>query len=154
MNPQNNRDLNQGLLHLWFKFGDPSLNGCWVIVRTNLMTDRRTQATTISGGQHWPRVKSSPSNVVGAPVCTTIRMSGEFTPIPYAWVAKSNGIRLVLDNMSSAVIVLICKKKAVQYNHELTCWYSHIHVAPLAQRMLINVVSTDDYFDFFEIRRK
>ena len=22
-----NRDLNQGLLHLWSKFGDPSLNG-------------------------------------------------------------------------------------------------------------------------------
>ena len=25
--PQNNRDLNQGLLHLWSKFADPSLNG-------------------------------------------------------------------------------------------------------------------------------
>ena len=25
--PPNNRDLNQGLLHLWSKFGDPSLNG-------------------------------------------------------------------------------------------------------------------------------
>ena len=58
--PQNNKDLNQGLLHLWSKFGDPSLNGCWVIAQTNLvtdgLTDRRTQATTIPVGQYWPRV--------------------------------------------------------------------------------------------------
>ena len=27
INPQNNRDLNQGILHLWSKFGGPSLNG-------------------------------------------------------------------------------------------------------------------------------
>ena len=33
--PQNNTDLNQGLLHLWSKFGDPSLNGWWVIARTS-----------------------------------------------------------------------------------------------------------------------
>ena len=26
INPQNNRDLNHGILHLWPKFGDPSLN--------------------------------------------------------------------------------------------------------------------------------
>ena len=25
--PQNNRYLNQGILQLWFKFGDPNLNG-------------------------------------------------------------------------------------------------------------------------------
>ena len=25
--PQNNRDLNQGILHLWSKIGDPSLKG-------------------------------------------------------------------------------------------------------------------------------
>ena len=111
--PQNNRDLNQGILHLWSKFGDPSLNGWWIMVRTsskwgksltfklnltlkvkvdhtraqlgtltkvfctfgpNLVslawtgdelsrgqtlwwTDGRTQATTISGGQNWSRVK-------------------------------------------------------------------------------------------------
>ena len=24
--PQNNRDLSQGILQLWYKFGDPSLN--------------------------------------------------------------------------------------------------------------------------------
>ena len=54
---QNNRDLKQGLLHLRSKFGDPSLNGRWVIARTNLVTDgrkdwrteRQTQATTIPG---------------------------------------------------------------------------------------------------------
>ena len=56
---------------IWSKFGDPSLNGCWVIVRTSswltdtrmyTQTDRRThthtQATTIPEGQNWPRVKS------------------------------------------------------------------------------------------------
>ena len=35
INPQNNMDLNQGILHLWSKFGGPSLNGWWVIVRTS-----------------------------------------------------------------------------------------------------------------------
>ena len=25
--PQNNRDLNQCILHLWSKFGNPNLNG-------------------------------------------------------------------------------------------------------------------------------
>ena len=60
--PQNNRDLNQGLLHLHFKFGDPSLNGSRVIARTSKwlthrLTDTQTQATTIPEGQTWPRVK-------------------------------------------------------------------------------------------------
>ena len=35
INPQNNRDLNQGILHLWSKFGGPSPNGWWVIARTS-----------------------------------------------------------------------------------------------------------------------
>ena len=35
INPQNNRDLNQGILHLWSKFGGRSLNGWWVIARTS-----------------------------------------------------------------------------------------------------------------------
>ena len=61
--PQNNRDLNQGLLHLWSKFGDPSWNGWWIIVRTSkwlphTRTDGRThwqtQAMTIPEGQNWP----------------------------------------------------------------------------------------------------
>ena len=47
--PQNNRDLNQGLLHIWSKFGDPSLNGWWVIARTSswlshTQTHRQTDA--------------------------------------------------------------------------------------------------------------
>ena len=67
----NNRDLNHGLLQLWSKFGDPSLNGWWVIARTSTwllhtqtggrthrQTDRQTQATTIPEGQNWPRVKN------------------------------------------------------------------------------------------------
>ena len=47
---QSNGDCNQGLLHIWSKFGDPSLNGWWIIVRTSSWlthtqthTDRRRQ---------------------------------------------------------------------------------------------------------------
>ena len=47
--PKNNRHLNQGVLYLWSKFGDSSLNGWGVIVRTNKWlihthTDRHTDA--------------------------------------------------------------------------------------------------------------
>ena len=35
INPQNNRDLDQGILHLWSKFDGPSPNGWWVIARTS-----------------------------------------------------------------------------------------------------------------------
>ena len=74
--PQNNRNLNQGLLHLWSKFGDPSLNGWWIIARTSSwLTDTwththiHTQATTIPEGQNWPRVMISPAQEL------TIKMS-------------------------------------------------------------------------------
>ena len=44
---KNNRDLNQGLLHLWSKFGDSSLNGWWVTARTSWwLTDRHTHTHT------------------------------------------------------------------------------------------------------------
>ena len=63
-----NRDLNQGLLHLWSKFGDPSLNKSQVIAWTSnwlihthghmdTRTHRQTQARTIPEGQNWPWVK-------------------------------------------------------------------------------------------------
>ena len=60
--PQNNTDLNQGLLHLRSKFGDPSLK--WVMsyrsdklgVDTQGHEHRQTQATTIPESQNWPRV--------------------------------------------------------------------------------------------------
>ena len=61
--PKNNRDLNQGVLLLWTKFGDPSLNRWRVIVRTSkwlIHTHTQTQAMTIPGGQNWPRVKKKP----------------------------------------------------------------------------------------------
>ena len=35
INPQNNRDLNQDILHPWSKFVDPSLKGWRVITRTS-----------------------------------------------------------------------------------------------------------------------
>ena len=51
--PQNNSDLNQGLLHS--KFGDPSLNGWWVIARTNLVTDGLTDGRTDAGNDNTRR---------------------------------------------------------------------------------------------------
>ena len=63
--PKNNRLLNQGVLHLWSKFGDSSFKGWWAIVRTSkwlihthgTQTDTQTQAMTIPEAQNWPRVK-------------------------------------------------------------------------------------------------
>ena len=56
--PRSNRDLNQGLLHLWSKFGDSSLNSWWVIARTNWwLTDRHTRTHTRRQqqyGKNWP----------------------------------------------------------------------------------------------------
>ena len=59
--PQNKRDLSQGLLHLWSKFGDLSFNESQVIVQTrewliHTHTDTQTQATTIPEGQNWAQV--------------------------------------------------------------------------------------------------
>ena len=65
--PQNNKGLNQGILHLWSKFGDPGLNGSQVIARicsglthgwrrVDGYADRQTQATAIPEGQNRPPV--------------------------------------------------------------------------------------------------
>ena len=60
--PLNNRDLNQGVLHLWSKFGDPSLNGSRVIARTSKwlthrQTDRQTHTHTDAGNDNTRRPK-------------------------------------------------------------------------------------------------
>ena len=56
--PQNSRDLNQGLLHLWSKCGDPSWNGYWVITRTSSwLTHRRTHIQTDAGNDNTRRPK-------------------------------------------------------------------------------------------------
>ena len=53
---QNNMYLNQGLLHLWSKFVDPSLNGWFIIVRTSSwLTDTRTH--THAGNDNTRRPK-------------------------------------------------------------------------------------------------
>ena len=70
---KNNRDLFQGVLHLWSTFSDPSLNGFRVIARTSKWlihtrthghTDTQTQATTIPEAQIWPRVKMMFNNKI------------------------------------------------------------------------------------------
>ena len=55
--PKNNRDLNQGLLHLCSKFGASSLNERWVIVRTSpwlihTHKDTRTHGHTYAGNDN------------------------------------------------------------------------------------------------------
>ena len=60
--PQNIRDLNQGLLHLLSKFGDPSLNGWWVIAGTSkclphTQTDGQTHRQTDAGNDNTRRPK-------------------------------------------------------------------------------------------------
>ena len=42
---KNNRDLNQDLLHLWSKFGDPTLNGSRVIAQTSKWLTHRPTHT-------------------------------------------------------------------------------------------------------------
>ena len=50
--------LNQGLLHLWSKFGDPSLNGWWIIARTSSwLTDTHTHTYTHTGNDNTRRPK-------------------------------------------------------------------------------------------------
>ena len=59
---QNNRGLNHGLLHIWSKFGDLSLNGWWVVARTSkclahTQTDGRTHRQTDAGNGNTRRPK-------------------------------------------------------------------------------------------------
>ena len=55
---QNNRDLNQGLLHLLSKFGDLSWNGWWVIARTSSwLTHGRTHRQNDAGNDNIRRPK-------------------------------------------------------------------------------------------------
>ena len=60
--PKNNTDLNQGPLHLWSKFVDPSLNGWCVIARRSTclpqtQTDGRTHRQTDAGNDNTRRPK-------------------------------------------------------------------------------------------------
>ena len=57
--PKTHRDLDQGLLHLWSKFGDPSLNGWWVIARTSKwLPHARTEGHTHRRRQRqYPKAK-------------------------------------------------------------------------------------------------
>ena len=70
--PQNNRHLNQGVLHLCFKFGDSTLNGWWVIVRTSkwlihTQTHTHTDRYTDRGDENTrrPKLASGKNHVRG-----------------------------------------------------------------------------------------
>ena len=53
-NKQNSRDPNQGILHLWSKFGDPRMNGLWVIVWTSSKwAKHKTKQTKQTNNNNW-----------------------------------------------------------------------------------------------------
>ena len=55
--PQNNWGLDQCILHMWSKFGDPNLKGSRVIARTSSgLTNTRTDRPR---DQSWPRVDNT-----------------------------------------------------------------------------------------------
>ena len=56
--PQNYRLLNQGVLQLCFKFGDSSLNGWWVIVRTSKWLTHTHWQTHRQGRWQYPKAKT------------------------------------------------------------------------------------------------
>ena len=65
---QTNRDLNQGLFHLWSKFDDPSLNSWWLMSyhMDKLKIDGQTQAHTHTGKDNTRRPKlASGKNHIG-----------------------------------------------------------------------------------------
>ena len=54
----NDRDLNQGILHPWTKFGDRSLNGWWVMVQaSSVLAHTRTDGQTYAGNANTRRPK-------------------------------------------------------------------------------------------------
>ena len=83
--PQNNRALNQGLLHLWSKFGDPSLNGWWVIARTNSwLTDTQTHAG--NDNTRRPKLASgNKNNIYSFHLCMILGNRDEAWPMYHVW---------------------------------------------------------------------
>ena len=83
--PQNNRDLNPGLLHLWSKFGGPSLMSYGAEKQViNAHTDGRMDTQTDTGnenarGQNWPRVKNNINGSICRKVYTGYRVSYDNT---------------------------------------------------------------------------
>ena len=73
---KNNKDLNQGLLHICSQFGDPSLNGSWVIARTILwlMQTRQTYRNRRRKRQY-PKAKPGSAKTKGSRLMQ-IRVSG------------------------------------------------------------------------------
>ena len=85
---KNNRDLNQGLLHLWSKFGDSSLNGWWVIARTSWwLTDRHTHTHTHDNTRR-PKLAS------GKNYCGPLHHEGNKTIRVLTWIPVFNGEEL------------------------------------------------------------
>ena len=73
--PQNNRDLNQGLSHLWSKFGDSSLNGWWVIARTSWwLTDRHTHTHAGNDNTRRPKLASGKKQTNSPPCLGKLRI--------------------------------------------------------------------------------
>ena len=133
---QNNKDLlDQGLLHLWSKFGDPSINSWWVTARTSswlMGTHTHTYAYTHAGNDNiWGPNLTSVKNLNNCEKwCTviTLWMISNYTTYtvppspPDIWQSAGYG-----DQSSS------CGRSAVVINNTHYCCYQgtilHIHTS-------------------------
>ena len=80
--PQNNRDLNQGVFHFWFKFDDPRLNRSQVIVQTNLwLTYMQTNAGNNNRLADWIFIQLKSKGKLINPLVYT-------TGYTWSWVQK------------------------------------------------------------------
>ena len=85
--PQNNRDLNQGLLHLWFKIGDSSLKADELLrgQAGDWRTDTRTHTHT--GNDNTRRPKLASGKNINAHLCFFTTNS-----VPQGLIIQENGL--------------------------------------------------------------
>ena len=139
--PQNNRALNQGLLHLWSKFGDPSLNSWWIIARTSSwLTD--TQTHTHAGNDNTRRPKlASGNNRLYELVSPTFEIA--IVPMPYesyskSYVWDSNRLNLChTDGLASRPCEISIDVMSYGWNVKSNIWDSN---SPYAIRTSLLVI--------------
>ena len=109
--------LNLGLLHLWSKFGDPSLNGWWVIEwtsswLTHTQTDGRTHRQTDAGNNNTRRTKlASGKNLALKPV---VKVTGKITQINYELADSYWSVHPFLEYSYFKILPWIFKKSCFE----------------------------------------
>ena len=85
--PENNGDLNQGILHIWSKFGDPGSNGWQVMVRPSPgLTHRQRQrqypkTKTCLGQKCWSHLFSHSTHIWRGAVFVSTLAIHDLVPI-------------------------------------------------------------------------